>query len=218
MTRAFCCTHLKSLLPSQIRKSGLPRLTRASAHPPIILLRLWQQCARDERVKGAAHSSQTFSFEILVFTQTSQKAARQRNIIVSRRLNARCRRTLSRRATKILVALPKILLRKILLDIASLRALSVARVATSHQRAQATRSLRANVSAVAVWAIWMDRNCPTRNAQAGAPENAASSSNAVASAGRGAAQVFTVAVIGGVRIADALDDTGSAFSMLSTAM
>ena len=64
----------------------------------------------------------------------------------------------------------------------------------------------------------MARNCSTRTAQAAAQANAASSSNAVASAGRGAAQVFTVAVIGGVRIADALVDTGSAFSMLSTAM
>ena len=61
-------------------------------------------------------------------------------------------------------------------------------------------------------------NCPTRTAQAAAQANTASSSNAVASAGRGATQVFTVAVIGGVRIADALVDTGSAFSMLSTAM
>ena len=64
----------------------------------------------------------------------------------------------------------------------------------------------------------MARNCPTRTAQAAAQANAASSSNAVASAGRGTAQIFTVAVIGGVRIADALVDTGSAFSMLSTAM
>ena len=46
----------------------------------------------------------------------------------------------------------------------------------------------------------------------------ASSANAVASAGKGAAQVFTAAEIGGVRIADALIDTGSAFSMLSAAM
>ena len=64
----------------------------------------------------------------------------------------------------------------------------------------------------------MARNCSTRTAQAAAQANAASSSNAVASAGRGASQVFTVAVIGGVRIADALVGTGSAFSMLSTAM
>ena len=64
----------------------------------------------------------------------------------------------------------------------------------------------------------MARNCPTRAAQAAMQSNAASSSNAVASAGRGAAQVFTVAVIGKVRIADLLVDTGSAFSMLSTAM
>ena len=64
----------------------------------------------------------------------------------------------------------------------------------------------------------MARNCPTRTAQAAAQANAASSSNVVASANRGAAQVFTVAVIGGERIADALVDKGSAFSMLSTAM
>ena len=64
----------------------------------------------------------------------------------------------------------------------------------------------------------MARNCPTCTAQAAAQANAASLSNAVASTGRGAAQVFTVAVIGGVRIADAFVDTGSAFSMVSTAM
>ena len=64
----------------------------------------------------------------------------------------------------------------------------------------------------------MARNCLTRTAQAAAQANAASSSNDVASAGRGAAQVFTVAMIGGVRIADALVDICSAFSMLSTAM
>ena len=64
----------------------------------------------------------------------------------------------------------------------------------------------------------MTRKCPSPTAQAAAQANAASSSNAVASAGMGAAQVFTVAGIGGVRIANALFDTGSAFSMLSTAM
>ena len=44
------------------------------------------------------------------------------------------------------------------------------------------------------------------------------SANAVASVGKGATHVFTDAVIDGVRIADELVDTGSAFSMLSTAM
>ena len=64
----------------------------------------------------------------------------------------------------------------------------------------------------------MARNCPTRAAQAVAQANAASLSNAVASAGKGASQVFTVAVICGVRIADVLVDTCSALAMLSTAM
>ena len=64
----------------------------------------------------------------------------------------------------------------------------------------------------------MALNCPTRTAQAAAQANAASSSNAVASAGRNAAQVFTVAVIVEVGIVNAFVDTGSAFSMLSTAM
>ena len=63
----------------------------------------------------------------------------------------------------------------------------------------------------------MARDCPTRASQS-KTQASPSTSNAVASAGRGASHVFTAAVIGGVRIADALVDTGSAFSMLSTAM
>ena len=63
----------------------------------------------------------------------------------------------------------------------------------------------------------MARDCPTLAAQS-KTQASYSTSNAVASAGKGAAQVVTVAVIGGVRIADALVDTGSAFSMLSSAM
>ena len=42
--------------------------------------------------------------------------------------------------------------------------------------------------------------------------------NAVASASTKAAQIFTGAVIGGVRIGEAQIDTGSAFLMLSVAM
>ena len=45
-----------------------------------------------------------------------------------------------------------------------------------------------------------------------------SSSNAVASASKGAAQVIAPASIAGLRITDALIDTGSAFSMLSSAL
>ena len=64
----------------------------------------------------------------------------------------------------------------------------------------------------------MARSCPTRAAQQTANANSSSSAIAVASAGNGAAQVFATEVVGGVRIADALIDTGSAFSMLSHAM
>ena len=63
----------------------------------------------------------------------------------------------------------------------------------------------------------MGRDCATRVAQAKAQTNN-SSSNAFASAGKGATQVFAPASIVGLRIADALIDTGSAFSMLSSAM
>ena len=61
------------------------------------------------------------------------------------------------------------------------------------------------------------RECATRAAQA-KTQSVGSNSNAVASAGKGAAQVFASAVIAGVRIQDALFDTGSAFSMLSSAI
>ena len=53
------------------------------------------------------------------------------------------------------------------------------------------------------------RDCATRAAQAKAKAQTSSSySNAVASAGKGAAQVFVSAAIAGVRIANALIDTG----------
>ena len=63
----------------------------------------------------------------------------------------------------------------------------------------------------------MARDCPTRAAQAKA-QTSNSSSNAVASAGKGAAQVFAPAAIASLRITDALIDTGSAFSMLSSTL
>ena len=53
----------------------------------------------------------------------------------------------------------------------------------------------------------MVRDCATRAAQAKA-QRSSSSSNAVALAGRGAAQVFAPASIAGVRVAGALIDTG----------
>ena len=62
------------------------------------------------------------------------------------------------------------------------------------------------------------RNCQTRAAQAANLASLINSSNAVASAGNAAAQVFIGVEIGGVRISDALGDTGSAFSMLSKKM
>ena len=63
----------------------------------------------------------------------------------------------------------------------------------------------------------MARDCPTRAAQAKA-QISNSSSNAVASAGKGAEQVFAPASIAGLRITDALIETGLAFSMVSSAM
>ena len=61
------------------------------------------------------------------------------------------------------------------------------------------------------------RDCPTRGAQSAAQANFFTS-GAVASAGNGTTQLCTVAVIDGVPTIDALLDTGSVFSMLSTAM
>ena len=61
------------------------------------------------------------------------------------------------------------------------------------------------------------RDCATRAAQA-KTQTSSSTSNAVASACKGAAQVFAPALIAGLRIADALINTGSAFSMLSSAI
>ena len=63
------------------------------------------------------------------------------------------------------------------------------------------------------------RDCVTRAAQAKATAQTSSSTlNVVASARKVAAKVFASAAIAGVRIADALIDTGSAFLMLSSAM
>ena len=64
---------------------------------------------------------------------------------------------------------------------------------------------------------YMARDCATRAAQAKA-QTSSSSWNSVASAGKGAAQVFTSGSIAEVRDADALFDTGSACSMLSSAL
>ena len=63
----------------------------------------------------------------------------------------------------------------------------------------------------------MARHCAIRVAQAKLQESS-STSNAVAIAGKGAEQVCALAAIAGVCIADALIDTGSAFSMLSRGM
>ena len=62
------------------------------------------------------------------------------------------------------------------------------------------------------------RDCPTRSAQSVAQANVSCSLNAVASSRGGATQLFLEAVIDGVRITDALIDTVSAVSMLSTAL
>ena len=63
------------------------------------------------------------------------------------------------------------------------------------------------------------RDCPTRLARLAAQQSDKSkSANAVASAGVGAPQLFASAEIDGVRIEDALIDTGSAFSMMSSEM
>ena len=82
-------------------------------------------------------------------------------------------------------------------------------------RAARTLAFRASDTLVVALATW--RDCPTRAAQAKA-QTSNSSSNAVASAGKGTAQVFAPASIAGLRITDALIDTGLAFSMLSSAM
>ena len=63
----------------------------------------------------------------------------------------------------------------------------------------------------------MTRDCVTRVAQAKL-QASFSTSNAGSSEGNGATQVFASATIAEYRIADALIDTGSAFSMLSSAM
>ena len=62
--------------------------------------------------------------------------------------------------------------------------------------------------------------CPTRARQQSSnpAESKAKSTNAVASAGTGAPLLFTEAVIDGVRVRDALVDTGLAFSMLSSVL
>ena len=63
----------------------------------------------------------------------------------------------------------------------------------------------------------MARDCTTRAAEAKA-QTSSSTSNAVASAGKGAAHVFAPASIAVLRITDELLDTGLAFSMLNSAM
>ena len=104
----------------------------------------------------------------------------------------------------------------VILNRAQSRATSVARVATSPPRATRTRAPRASATLV-VACGHMARDCATRAAQAKA-QTSSSTSNAVASAGNGAAQIFALALIAGLRITDALIDTCSAFSLLSSAM
>ena len=60
------------------------------------------------------------------------------------------------------------------------------------------------------------RDCPTRAAQS-KPQSSSYTSGAIASAGNETTQLCEEVVIDGVRIADALIDTGSSLSMLSTA-
>ena len=66
----------------------------------------------------------------------------------------------------------------------------------------------------------LSRNCPLRSRQQPVQlaESKPKSSNAVLSAGTGAPQLFSEAVIDGVLIRDALVDTGSAFSRVSSAL
>ena len=66
----------------------------------------------------------------------------------------------------------------------------------------------------------LSRNCLSRNRQQTAQlaESKMKSSNAVSSAGSNAPQLFSEAVIDGVLIRDAIGDTGSAFSMVSSSL
>ena len=63
------------------------------------------------------------------------------------------------------------------------------------------------------------RECPTRLARLAEQQaDKSKSANAVASAGVGAPQLFASAEINGVRIDNAIIDTGSAFAMMSFEM
>ena len=62
------------------------------------------------------------------------------------------------------------------------------------------------------------RNCSSRKFTQPPPNPTPKSSNVVESARIGASQLLTVAVIEGVRVHDALVDTGSAFSMVSESL
>ena len=64
----------------------------------------------------------------------------------------------------------------------------------------------------------MARNYPTHSAQSTSESESSVSANAVASTRKGASQLFTLAVLDGVRILEALVDTGSSFSIVSFSM
>ena len=138
-------------------KVGAPSLdecTRASAENTVAPV--WQQSARDGRVKSTAQSSRKFSFENFRTHANKSKGTLDSETEFLSVYSARAaavlqvdeQRQFFRRCQKFCYA-------KIVLDIASLSALSVTKVATSRQRATATRSLRASASAVAVWATWL---------------------------------------------------------------
>ena len=93
---------------------------------------------------------------------------------------------------------------------------------TSKQRAitcyNCGKSGPASAQVLCLWWRWphgaqlRDSRCSSE------AQTSSSSSNAVALAGKGAAQVFASASIAGIRVADAFIDTGSAFSMLSSVL
>ena len=93
----------------------------------------------------------------------------------------------------------------------------MAKLSTSPQHALPTQDQCASASAAAAWVIW-HATASLALRKRFLSRKPPSSANAVASAGKGATQVFTDAVIDGVHIVDALVDSGSALSMLSTAM
>ena len=207
--------HLQSLQPSQVRKSALLRSTSALAENTVSLL--CKQSARDGRVKNAAHCRENSFLKILVPTQTIRKAPRQRQKILFCRPYAISRRTPSRRLTTILLALLKFLLSKILLHIAPLRVFNCGKSGYIASACSGAKNFaRKCFGCGGVGHI--ARNCPTRSAQATAQTNASSFSNSVTFSGKRATQAFRLAVIGGVRIADAPFDTGSAYSMVNTAI